>query len=236
LLGRELGKPVAEITAYDEQAKTLRSAIERYFGATVQGFDTYRYYDGNTVLRAWICVPLTMGIFDRREGTIQALFSPALWMDDGLATQSGEKTFWDRVTLYALRGVLAAGETERAMDFLGRYSARRLLGEHVPYPVEAWPKGNQRHLAAESALYCRIFTEGLFGIRPNGLHSFVATPHLPRNWDRMKLADIRAFGSVFDLVVTRAGVHFRIETVRGGKAVSTQVAVPGESEKIQLAE
>ena len=37
-------------------------------------------------------------------------------------------------------------------------------GEHVPYPVEAWPEGNQRHLSAESALYCRIFTEGLFGL------------------------------------------------------------------------
>jgi hypothetical protein len=236
LLGRELGTPAAEITAYEEQANTLRGAIERYFGATVQGFDTYRYYDGNTVLRAWICVPLTMGIFDRRAGTIQALFSPALWTADGLATQSGEKTFWDRATLYALRGVLAAGETERAMDFLGRYSNRRLLGEHVPYPVEAWPEGNQRHLAAESALYCRIFTEGLFGIRPAGLHSFVATPHLPHNWDSMRLADIHAFGSVFDLVVTRAGDRFRIETVRGGKVVDTQVLVPGEAATIRLAE
>ena len=120
--------------------------------------------------------------------------------------------------------------------FWGHYSARRLLGEHVPYPVEAWPEGNQRHLAAESALYCRIYTEGLFGIRPTGLHSFVATPHLPRNWDRMKLADIRAFGSVFDLVVSRAGDQLRIETVRGGKAVNTQVVVPGESVKIHLAE
>ncbi len=94
----------------------------------------------------------------------------------------------------------------------------------------------RRHLAAESALYCRIFTEGLFGIRPTGLHSFVATPHLPHNWDRMKLADIHAFGSVFDLVVSRAGDRFRIETVRGGKAVDTQVVVPGESATIRLAQ
>ncbi len=27
--------------------------------------------------------------------------------------------------------------------------------------VEAWPEGNMAHLSAESALYCRIFTEGL---------------------------------------------------------------------------
>jgi hypothetical protein len=52
----------------------------------------------------------------------------------------------------------------------------------------------------------------------------------------MKLADIHAFGSVFDLVVTRAGDKFRIETVRGGKTVDTQVAVPGDTVTIHLAE
>jgi hypothetical protein len=236
LLGRELGKPAAEIAACEEQAASIRAAIERYFGATVQGFDTYRYYDANTVLRAWICVPLAMGLFDRKAGTIEALFSPALWTPDGLATQSGEKTFWDRATLYALRGVLAAGETGRAMDFLGRYSARRLLGEHVPYPVEAWPEGNQRHLAAESALYCRIFTEGLFGIRPTGLRSFTATPRLPQGWDRMRLADIHAFGRPFDLTVTREGGRLRIETTSGGKTTSSQLAAPGASVQIRFPE
>ena len=188
LLGRELGHPHG-------RDRRLRPSRRRPCAApssatsepTYRASTTYRYYDGNTVLRAWICVPLAMGIFDRKEGTIAALFSPALWTPDGLATQSGEKTFWDRATLYALRGVLAAGETRRAMDFLGRYSSRRLLGEHVPYPVEAWPEGNQRHLAAESALYCRIFTEGLFGIRPTGFRSFVTTPRLPDGWDRMRL-------------------------------------------------
>ena len=226
LLGRELGKPTDQFAT---QAKAMRAAIERDFGAEVQGFDTYRYYDGNTVLRAWICVPLAMGIFDRQAGTIDALFSPALWTADGLASQSGEKTFWDRATLYALRGVLAAGETERAMDFLTRYSTRRLLGEHVPYPVEAWPEGNQRHLAAESALYCRIFTEGLFGIRPSGLRSFTATPRLPRNWERMALCGVHAFESVFDLVVTRAGTQLRIDTVRDGKTIDSQTVHDGET-------
>ncbi len=234
LLGRELGKPAGEIARYEDQAKALSAAIERYFGARVQGFDTYRYYDGNTVLRAWICVPLTMGIFDRKAGTIEALFSPALWTPDGLATQSGEKTFWDRATLYALRGVLAAGETERAMDFLERYSTRRLLGEHVPYPVEAWPEGNQRHLAAESALYCRIYTEGLFGIRPTGLRSFIATPRLPAKWNRMKLSDIHAFGNEFDLAVTRVGDKLQVEALRGSAKISSQVIAEGQSVTIRL--
>ena len=234
LLGRELGKPAEEIARYEDEAKAIRAAIERYFGARVQGFDTYRYYDGNTVLRAWICVPLTMGIFDRKAGTIEALFSPALWTPDGLATQSGEKTFWDRATLYALRGVLAAGETERAMDFLERYSTRRLLGEHVPYPVEAWPEGNQRHLAAESALYCRIYTEGLFGIRPTGLRSFTTTPRLPIKWNQMKLADIHAFGSEFDLAVTRVGDKLRVEALHGATRISSQMIAGGQSVTIRL--
>ena len=54
LLGRELGEPEPELRKYEEQANNIRAAIEQYFGANVQGFDTYRYYDGNTVLRAWI--------------------------------------------------------------------------------------------------------------------------------------------------------------------------------------
>lgn len=229
LLGRDLGKPDSELHAYAEQAKQIRAAIERYFGADMQGFRTYRYYAGNTVLRSWICTPLAMGIFDRKDGTINALFSPTLWTPDGLATQAGEKTFWDRSTLYGVRGVLAAGETERAMDFLRYYSNRRLLGEHVPYPVEAWPEGNQRHLAAESALYCRIYTEGLFGLRPAGLRSFQLTPRLPAGWDAMSLRNMRAFGSVFDLAVTRDGGKLRIETRRDGKTVTAQIAGEGST-------
>ena len=58
------------------------------------------------------------------------------------------------------------------MEHMAYYSQQRLLGEHVPYPIEAWPEGNQRHLSAESALYCRIVTEGIFGIRPTGFNSF----------------------------------------------------------------
>ncbi len=234
LLGRELGQPESELQRYAQQAEALHTAIERYFGANVQGFDAYRYYAGNDVLRAWICTPLTVGIMDRRQGVIQALFSPALWTDDGLASQGGSKTFWDRATLYGLRGALAAGETDRAMDFLAKYSRRRLLGEHVPYPVEAWPEGNQRHLAAESALYCRIFTEGLFGIRPAGLRSFQLNPRLPHGWDHANLRDIHAFGSVFDIAVTRAGDKLQVDVLRQGRKVTSEVIDPGKTIDVKL--
>ena len=132
-----------------------------FYPLYVEGFDTYKYYEGNDVLRSWICIPLTVGIQDRKDATIQALFSPRLWTENGLLTQAGSETFWDRSTLYALRGVYACGETEKATDYLRFYSSQRLLGEHVPYAIEAWPEGNQRHLSAESGLYCRIITEVL---------------------------------------------------------------------------
>jgi hypothetical protein len=222
------------LNQYAERAKTLRAAIEKHFGASVEGFDTYRYYDGNTVLRAWICIPLTVGIYERKEGTINALFSPRLWTQDGLATQAGEKTFWDRSTLYALRGVLAAGETQKAMDFLTYYSKRRLLGDHVPYAVEAWPEGNQRHLSAESALYCRIFTEGLFGIVPTGFSSFSLTPRLPKDWTSMKLKNIYAFGNMFDLAVTKVDDKLKIETLRNGKTVTSSLIKEGETAAVEL--
>lgn len=234
LLGKELGRSEDQLAGYMTQADALREAIEKHFGATVEGFETYRYYDGNTVLRAWICIPLTVGIYDRAEGTINALFSPRLWTADGLATEAGKETFWDRSTLYALRGVLAAGATQKAMDYLIYYSTRRLLGEHVPYPVEAYPEGNQRHLSAESALYGRIYTEGLFGIRPTGLRSFTCTPRLPAGWPQMKLRNVHAFGSVFDLSVSRADAKLNVELCQDGKPLQSKQIAAGDTVAFEL--
>jgi hypothetical protein len=178
-------------------------AINAYFGATIDGFETYRYYDGNTLLRSWICMPLVVGIQERSKGTMDALFSPKLWTKDGLLTQAGSETFWDRSTLYALRGVFAAGETEKAVNYLSYYANKRLLGDHVPYAIEAWPEGSQRHLSAESGLFCRIVTEGIFGIRPTGLRTFTITPRLPQTWPAMSLNKIHAFNSDFDISIKR---------------------------------
>lgn len=200
-LAKELGKK--NWKTYCDEADDMRKNIETYFGANVHGFDTYRYYEGNDRLRAWICIPLAMGITERKDATLDALFSPYLWTENGLLSEEGDKTFWDRSTLYALRGAYVAGDTERATDFLRRYSATRLLGEHVPYAIEAWPEGEQRHLSAESGLFGRIITEGLFGIRPTGFSSFILTPRLPDSWDRMALRNVKAFGKDFDIEVSR---------------------------------
>lgn len=233
-LGKDLQKPFSELADYEKQAKDLRKNIEDYFGAKVEGFDTYQYYEGNDILRSWICIPLTVGINDRTDGTINALFSPRLWTKNGLLTQAGSETFWDRSTLYALRGVYACGATEKATEYLKFYSNQRLLGDHVPYAIEAWPEGSQRHLSAESGLYCRIITEGMFGIRPTGLKSFTFTPRLPAEWDQMNLRKIKAFNSTFDIEVTSKNGKQSVAVKTGGKTLLHKTFKAGEVISVKL--
>lgn len=220
---------------YRRQAAALKRAVESFFAAEVEGFETYRYYEGNTTLRSWICMPLVFGFEDRAPETVAALFSDRLWLGDGLLTASGTETYWDRSALYAFRGILFCGFLEEALPRLIAYTRSRLLGKHVPYPVEAYPEGNQSQLSAESALYCRIFTEGLFGIVPTGFRQFSLKAQLPAAWDRAALRRIHAFGTVFDLQLRRveAGIEVIItdesgavpfrETVREGTALEVKL-------------
>lgn len=234
-LAEDLGKGAAMARKYRQQAGDLKKAIDSYFAATVEGFDTYAYYEGNDILRAWICIPLTVGINKRAAGTIDALFSPRLWTENGLLTQAGSQTFWDRSTLYALRGAFMAGEIEKAMTFMKHYSGTRLLGNHVPYAVEAWPEGGQRHLSAESGLYGRIITEGIFGIRPTGLHSFTLTPRLPQEWEHMSLRKIKAFNSDFDIeVVRKLNDKLQVTVKKAGKAILNKQVKSGTTIKCKI--
>jgi len=232
-LAKELKLPANQVSKYQKQATALNRAIENYFGANVEGFETYSYYKGNTVLRSWICAPLFAGITTRAKATADALFS-RLWTPNGLLSQSGSDIFWDRSTLSALRAVYVAGETEKATYYLKEYSNHRLLGDHVPYPIEAWPEGNQRHLSGESALYCRIITEGMFGIRPTGLHSFSLTPRLPKDWDKMELRHIKGFGSDFDVRVTRVEGNLDVVVKEGAKIIKQQRIKDGAVVSVKL--
>lgn len=214
---------------YRAEAKQLRKSIESYFGGRVSGFDTYRYYEGNDVLRSWISIPLTVGIFNRAPQTLAALFSDRLWHDNGLLTQEGSSTYWDRSTLYSLRGAFAAGATDQALPYLKEYSKSRLLGDHVPYAIEAWPEGSQRHLSAESGLYARIFVEGVFGVRPTGLRSFTMTPQLPTDWDFMELNQMQAFGKSLDLQVTRVGKKLKVRILEDGQVHLEKIISSGQT-------
>ncbi len=198
VIAEELGEHALAVR-WNAEADALHAAIESYFGATVSGYPTYRYYDGNDILRSWICVPLTMGIYDRMNGTADALLSDRLFRDDGVLTAEGDVTFWDRSTLYSFRGILNAGAADRVYPFMQRYVSNRLLGEHVPYAVEAYPEGGKRHLSAESALFCRVITEGLCGMTPVGLHKLEIRPSIPEALGWLKLSKIHACGSSFDL-------------------------------------
>ena len=203
----ELGNE-EEAADYEARVLKMEEAIERHFGCEMRGFKTYRYYEGCEVLRSWIGIPLCMGIYCRAEGTAKALFSKALWNGEGMLSAEGDKkgVTWDRSVLYAFRGVFASGQGDLVFGKFLDYSRSRLLGEHVPYPVEAWPEGNMRHLSAESALYCRIVTEGLFGLDPVGFGKFDLKPYLPKGVERMTLRNIRAFGKVFSVSVDASGV------------------------------
>ena len=62
-----------------------------------------------------------MGIYEQAKGTVEALFSDKLWMENGLLTQSGTSTYWDRSTLYAFRGAYSCGARDIATEYLDKY-------------------------------------------------------------------------------------------------------------------
>ncbi len=176
---------------YRVWAEDLKNAIEAYFGEDMHGFQTYRYTKGHDTLRSWICLPLCMRIFDRKEDTLNALFSPYLWTKNGMLTcERGEEnkkdTVWDRSTLFGFKGSFLADRVDPAWDSLKQYVHTRLLGERVPYAVEAYPENNMRHLSGESALFCRIIPEGLFKLWPLGNGKYSVTPTLPGQLTHLK--------------------------------------------------
>ena len=215
---------------YEERLSEMETVIETYFGATMEGQETYRYFDGNQYLRHWICLPLTMGIDRRKEGTLRALFGK-LWTENGILVEydpsaDQEKAiFWDRATLYALRGALTVGEDALAIPKLKAYSKKRLLGDHVPYAIEAYPENNMKHLSAESALYCRVFIEGLFGIEPVSFSAVTMAPSLPDSWNRVELKHIRLLGKVVDISLHRIGETLRLKLESDSEVLHDEVLV-----------
>lgn len=184
----------------------LKDAIENYFGDNVEGFDTYRYYDGNKNLRSWICMPLTVEIFDRADETIKALFSSRLYNNGMMKSTSANETTWDRSLLFALRGTFLAGKADVGINETLNYCRHRLLGSHCPYPFEAYPEGNRAHLAAESLLFARIITEGLFGLKAVGLNKLRINPQLSSKCNEITLQNVRLFSKCFDIKADEKGI------------------------------
>lgn len=242
-LGGALNRPSSVVLNYKAQAFELNKNIEKYFGANVEGLETYKYYKEHKHLRHWICMPLVVGIYERSEATTKALFEK-LWADDGVYVEKNSdnpdisKIFWDRGTLYALRGTFNAGATDVSLNKLQEYSGERLLGKRVPYAVEAFPEGSMAHLSAESGLYCRIFTEGLFGILPTGFNRFNCQPRLPADWDEMALKHIKAFGDDFDIYVSRKdnGLVVKIFSHKKNKIIQETAIQEGSNLEVIMGE
>lgn len=188
---------------YTERADALEEAIDKYFSATLHGFDTYRYSMGFDTLRAWICLPLCMGIRTRAEGTLSAMLSEYLWTEEGMLTcelgeENDSRTIWDRSTLYGMKSAFIMGKADRMKEPLLRYCRKRLLCDRVPYAVEAYPEAGKRHLSGESALFARVVSEGIFGIEPEGLDSFSFNPNITEFGD-ISLSKINICNASFDI-------------------------------------
>jgi len=238
-LGKSLSKSPQSLARYEAQKQALHKSIESYFGANVEGLESYKYYKEHRFLRHWICLPLVVGIHDRKDATIKGLFEN-LWTDNGVhveknsGNEKASKIFWDRGTLYALRGTFIAGATKQSLEKLQQFSAKRLLGDRVPYVVEAFPEGDMAHLSAESALYCRVFLEGLFGLKPIGLKQLEITPRLPEGWNEMALRKMKAFGRDFDVEVSKVTEGLLIEIKIGDKLIQSEKIQEGASYKFSF--
>ena len=162
LLYNKCGNDTLSLQA-EELKERIKRAFEEHFGAELKGYKTYVYHRGCECIRAWNCLPVYMGIFDRAEDTLASIKN-LLWNGNSLKVSEDDEIMWDRSALYFISSLFRAGKAKEAFDILREYSENRLLGERVPYPIEAYPEGNMRHLSAESALYCRVITDGLFNI------------------------------------------------------------------------
>lgn len=199
---------------FDKKANVLAEAIERYFGADMHGYKTYRYSAGYDTLRAWICLPMCMGLTDRLDGTLDAMFSEYLWTENGMYTcERGEEnksdTIWDRSTLYGFRGAFKNGRFGDVWTAFISYCNKRLLGERTPYAIEAWPEGDMRHLSAESALFCRIIPEGMLAIQPESMREFSFIPRIPEGMDHVYLSDFRMCGDKVTIKITKDGYEVK---------------------------
>ena len=179
--------------------KRISRAFEAHFAARIKGYDTYAYHKGCNEIRAWNCLPVYMGVFDRAQDTLASI-EDALLTDYGCKTTEDEEITWDRSTLYFIASLFRAGQSDKAFSLLKGYSKKRLLGDRVPYPVEAYPEGNMRHLSAESALYCRVITDGLLNIafEKDGFSHVKSVPFLP---DGVTFKNVFTGGEYGDIII-----------------------------------
>ena len=147
-----------------------------------------------------------MGIYDHVDDIIKEILDPSIYTENGFKTIDSEETYWDRITLMAIRGLFNADKSDLAYKILNTYSTNRLLKDHVPYAIEAYPEGNQAHLSAESALYSRIFLEGILGFKPQSFNSFMLHLSMPSTMNEINLKAICYNNISLDICVCKDNI------------------------------
>lgn len=234
-LAKELGYDSLS-TLYNDRSIELSKNIESYFGYEIEGLNTYRYFKGNTHLRHWICLPLVMGLNSRAEATSVALLDK-LWTSNGILVELNPESkespvFWDRATLYALRGTFKAGFFDKSLQKLDEYSNKRLLGNHVPYAVEAYPENNMKQLSAESALYCRLFIEGMLSFEQTGFNTFSFTPQLSEKLPRLSLKNLHIGDHIISINLERIDHDVKTNVYMNGVEIMDREVKNGEKIKV----
>ena len=184
-------------------ARRIKQGIENYFGGIIKGYETYHYHKGCNEIRAWLTLPLYMGIGNRKEGTIKAI-NEKLWKDGSCLSTENENIMWDRSALYYIASLFRCNYNDLAFDKLLEMSIKRLLGDRVPYVVEAYPEYNMRHLSGESALFCRIITDGLINI--DYIDGIKITPHVPNNIKEFYMKNIVVGGEKVNIYYNNGAV------------------------------
>ncbi|WP_321288777.1 hypothetical protein [uncultured Sunxiuqinia sp.] len=236
-LANELGYDSLSVR-YSQLSIELSANIENYFGHEIEGLNTYRYFKGNTHLRHWICLPLVMGIENRAEATATALLDK-LWTPNGVLVELNPNTkepnvFWDRGTLYALRGTFKAGFFDKSLEKLINYSSKRLIGNHVPYPVEAFPENNMKHLSAESALYCRLIIEGILSFEQTAFNSFSITPQLSDKLPSLSIKNLHLGDNNISINLNRIGDKIETEIYLNEVEIINKWVKSGEKVEIEI--
>lgn len=236
-LAKELGYDSLSALYFDRSVE-LAQNIEKYFGSEIDGLNTYRYFKGNTHLRHWICLPLVMGLNTRAEATSIALLDK-LWTSNGILVELNPESkespvFWDRATLYALRGTFKAGYFDKSLEKLEEYSNKRLLGDHVPYAVEAYPENNMKHLSAESALYCRLIIEGMLSFEQTGFNSFSIAPKLSDKLPRLSIMNLNIGNNNISINLELIDRNIKTKVYLNGDEIINKTVKNGEKMEINI--
>ena len=90
-----------------------------------------------------------------------------------------------------------------------------------------------KHLSAESALYCRVITEGLLGIEPTGFSTFTIQPKMPKAWNTYSLDNLALAGGDLSIDVTRTGKKLRIIVHHGDMVIQNEKITEGDTIEIK---